>query len=228
MSGIIRANNTGQSGLVSNIETIDSDDYVDASIDNAHLADDAVDTDEIADDAVTLAKMEGGTDGNLITYDTSGNPAFVATGSDGQVLTSAGADNPPAFETLSAPTEASQANMEDEDTGTLYVPPDLLKHSPGVAKIWCNWEMTGAHARVVSYNYTSVTDNGLGITDHVIATDFSSGNYVLAFGGVDAPVIFLAGGVQAAGIFKTLIENGQDGTRLDSTAAQLVGFGDQA
>jgi hypothetical protein len=73
-----------------------------------------------------------------------------------------------------------------------------------------------------------VTDGGLGITDHVIATDFSSGNYVLAFGGVDAPVIFLAGGVQAAGIFKTLIENGQDGTRLDSTAAQLVGFGDQA
>ena len=55
----------------------------------------------IADNAITLAKMAHGTDGNLITYDTSGAPAYVATGNDGQVLTSAGANNPPAFETLS-------------------------------------------------------------------------------------------------------------------------------
>jgi hypothetical protein len=39
--------------------------------------------------------MAGGTDGNIITYDTSGNPAVVATGSSGQVLTSAGADAVP-------------------------------------------------------------------------------------------------------------------------------------
>jgi len=56
----------------------------------------------IKDNGVTLAKMAGGTDGNLITYDTSGNPAYVATGDDGQVLTSAGVDNPPVFETLVA------------------------------------------------------------------------------------------------------------------------------
>ena len=34
----------------------------------------------IADNAVTLAKMAGGTDGELITYDASGNPATVAVG----------------------------------------------------------------------------------------------------------------------------------------------------
>ena len=56
----------------------------------------------IADNAITLAKMAHGTDGNLITYDTNGDPAYVATGNDGQVLTSAGANNPPAFETLAA------------------------------------------------------------------------------------------------------------------------------
>jgi hypothetical protein len=58
MSGIVRANNAGQSGIASNTETIDSDDYVDASIDNAHLADNAVDTDELAADAVTGDKIE--------------------------------------------------------------------------------------------------------------------------------------------------------------------------
>ena len=54
-------------------------------------------TAQIADDAVTLAKMAPGTDGNLITYDASGNPAAVATGSAGQVLTSAGAGAVPTF-----------------------------------------------------------------------------------------------------------------------------------
>jgi len=54
----------------------------------------------VADNAVTLAKMASGTDGNLISFDASGNPVAVATGSDGQVLTSTGAGSPPAFEAL--------------------------------------------------------------------------------------------------------------------------------
>ena len=57
-------------------------------------------TPAVNDDAVTLAKMASGTDGNIISYDASGNPVAVATGNDGQVLTSTGAGSPPAFETL--------------------------------------------------------------------------------------------------------------------------------
>jgi len=60
--------------------------------------DNTVATAKIQDDAVTLAKMAAGTDGNIISYDASGNPVAIATGNDGQVLTSAGAGNPPAFE----------------------------------------------------------------------------------------------------------------------------------
>jgi hypothetical protein len=65
----------------------------------------------IANDAVSLAKMASGTDGNIISYDASGDPVAIATGDDGQVLTSAGAGAQPAFEdaattgpTLSAET----------------------------------------------------------------------------------------------------------------------------
>tara|TARA_Y100000768_G_scaffold240667_1_gene182317 strand:+ start:1856 stop:2980 length:1125 start_codon:yes stop_codon:yes gene_type:complete len=65
---------------------------------------DAGTTSTIADNAVTLAKMAPGTDGNLITYDVNGDPAYVDTGTAGQVLTSAGADNPPAFATPAATT----------------------------------------------------------------------------------------------------------------------------
>tara|TARA_B100001250_G_scaffold308668_1_gene270559 strand:- start:132 stop:1466 length:1335 start_codon:yes stop_codon:yes gene_type:complete len=83
------------------------------------IADDAVTTDKLAnaintardantakvslaDNAVTLAKMAGGTDGQIITYDASGDPVAVGPGTDGQVLTSTGAGSPPAFETPAA------------------------------------------------------------------------------------------------------------------------------
>jgi len=65
----------------------------------------------IADNAVTLAKMAGGTDGQIITYDASGDPVAVGPGTDGQVLTSTGAGSPPAFETLTTSGEAFQARM---------------------------------------------------------------------------------------------------------------------
>ena len=55
---------------------------------------------DITDSIISLPKLTDGTDGNLISYDASGNPVAVATGNDGQVLTSTGAGSPPAFETL--------------------------------------------------------------------------------------------------------------------------------
>ena len=64
------------------------------------MAIDKITTPAVTDDSVTLAKMAPGTDGNIISYDASGNPVAVATGSDGQVLTSAGAGAQPAFEAL--------------------------------------------------------------------------------------------------------------------------------
>ena len=54
----------------------------------------------VSDDTITLAKMASGTDGNIISYDASGNPVAIATGNDGQVLTSTGAGSPPAFEAI--------------------------------------------------------------------------------------------------------------------------------
>jgi len=64
------------------------------------IADDAVDATKIASNAVNLAEMAGGTDGQVITYDASGDPVAVGPGTDGQVLTSTGAGSPPAFEAV--------------------------------------------------------------------------------------------------------------------------------
>jgi hypothetical protein len=72
----------------------------------------------IEDDAVTLAKMAGGTDGNLITYDAAGDPAYVLTGTAAQVLTSNGPGAAPTFETIGIPAEASAANIRAGAAGT--------------------------------------------------------------------------------------------------------------
>ena len=95
--------------------SVDSSELVDGAVDNSHLADNAVDSDQLADNAVGLAQMAGGTDGNIITYDTSGNPAVVATGSAGQVLTSAGADAVPTMATLSA-GKVLQVKLHNNET----------------------------------------------------------------------------------------------------------------
>ena len=79
-----------------------SNSVVTASIVDSTGSSDGITTAKIADDAVTLAKMASGTDGNIISYDASGNPVAVATGSAGQVLTSAGAGAPPTFATASS------------------------------------------------------------------------------------------------------------------------------
>ena len=53
---------------------------------------------KIADDAISLAKIASGTDGELITWDASGNPAAVAVGTATHVLTSNGAGYAPTFQ----------------------------------------------------------------------------------------------------------------------------------
>jgi len=63
----------------------------------ANIADGIITSAKIVDDNVTLAKLAAGTDGNIISFDSSGDPVAIATGSDGQVLSSGGAGAAPAF-----------------------------------------------------------------------------------------------------------------------------------
>ena len=94
--GLTPGDNTVTSAKIVN-GTIVADDLADNAVTTAKITDLNVTTGKLADDAVTLAKMAAGTDGNIISYDASGNPVAVATGNAGQVLTSAGAGAPPTF-----------------------------------------------------------------------------------------------------------------------------------
>jgi hypothetical protein len=102
MSGIVGKNLGRGSGVVIatpvGADAVDGSNVADDAINSEHYTDGSIDEAHIADNAVSLAKMAGGTDGNIISYDASGDPVAIATGNDGQVLTSTGAGSPPAFE----------------------------------------------------------------------------------------------------------------------------------
>lgn len=72
--------------------------------------------------------------------------------------------------------QASQAALEAETNENTYPPPDLMKHSPGVAKGYCRITEAGA---IVSgdYNVASVTDVGVGDRTIVWDIDFADTNY---------------------------------------------------
>ena len=77
-----------------------------------------VGTDGIKDDAVTIAKQAAGTDGQIITYDASGNPKAIGPGSNNEVLTSRGAGAEPVFVALPASNNYTHPNHSGEVTST--------------------------------------------------------------------------------------------------------------
>ena len=62
-----------------------------------NLADDIVTEAKIANDAIGLAELKAGTDGEIISWDASGNPVAIAVGTAGHFLKSQGAGSQPVF-----------------------------------------------------------------------------------------------------------------------------------
>jgi hypothetical protein len=91
------------------------------------LLDSAITTSKINDDAVTLAKMAPGTDGNVISFDASGDPTAIATAASGTVLTSGGAGAPPTFAAAAAGGKVLQvvsSVVQTSSTSSATIPND--------------------------------------------------------------------------------------------------------
>jgi len=133
------------------------------TIATAQIADANVTTAKIADDAITLAKMAPGTDGNIISYDASGNPVAVATGSAGQILTSAGTGAPPTF------ADASGGDYVKLSSGTTGSVSQLL-FSNSVFD-------SNYSTHIIELNLTSSSNSDSGYVDMFYddASTFSSG-----------------------------------------------------
>jgi len=121
--------------------------------------------------------------------------------------------------------------MEAETAGVKFVPPDLVKNSPGVAKAWCHIAAAGTLSSP-SYNVASVTDTGTGDRTIVWDTDFSSAVYAV----VNATAQGLTDNRNfqdyrnfAAGSIQHKTNDAATGAGLDvvDAASSTVAFGDQ-
>lgn len=80
---------------------------------------------EITANKIAIDDLADGTDGELITWDSSGNPTTVAVGTSGQVLTSNGAGSAPTFQDASGgggsyPLQVYKSSSTACTTGTDY------------------------------------------------------------------------------------------------------------
>ena len=73
-----------------------------AALTSSDIADDIITEAKMANDAISLTELKAGTDGELITWDASGNPVAVAAGTSGHYLKSQGAGSVPVFAAVSA------------------------------------------------------------------------------------------------------------------------------
>ena len=126
---------------------------------------------------------------------------------------------------IAAPAQANQTAIEAETNQDTYVPPDLIRHSPGVAKLWGEWNVGGAMTS--NFNIASITDTGVGDHTVVIATDMSLNTYaaiVTAY--EDDELLAMSIHSRVAASFRIVVRNDGD-TLTDPDAYQCVAFGDQ-
>ena len=171
-------------------------------------ADGSIQTGKLGDNSVTLAKMAGGTDGNLITYDASGDPAHVATGTATHVLTSNGAGAAPTF-------QAAAAGDNTPSFGA-YLAANQSYSNDTWTKITMNteeWDTDSAFDHSTNYRFTVPAGEG-GKYSFTMSTIFDDTGGATAIGTADIAIY------KNGSAFKRL-ENKAHGSRQEFWGVQL-------
>ena len=171
------------------VNSIDSDQYVDASIDEAHIANDAVNF---------ATHLKAGTDGELITWDASGDPAAVAVGTSTHVLTSNGAGAAPTFQAAAGIDLTADQSWTGSQRATLVVDND----GSFDMNLGQNFQCTP------SGNFTlTFTNHTNGQSGFIIL--INSGGHTVSLAGTSKADANLAATVTAAGTYiLSYIDNG--------------------
>lgn len=130
--------------------------------------------------------------------------------------------------------QASQAAIEAETNEDTYVPPDLVRHNPGVAKAWADVDLTGTASLDANYNVSAFSDDGTGLFTLTWGDDFSNTNYVCAgmtsavSAGNDEGLVTLVPGSRAVGSAQfQCVDVNNTADNFDFDPVMVVVFGDQ-
>ena len=115
---------------------------------------------------------------------------------------------------IAAPTEASQANMESKATGTLYVPPDLMRHSPNAASGWYKFPGGSGTSFSENENMASMTHPSAGVYTGNFTTPMDGDNLYCTIVSVESAAAgqimsgyhMYSGGVSAYGAYHIVNE----------------------
>ena len=162
------------------------------------------------------------------TLNTANLTIAGAQGSDGEVLTSTGSGV--AWEAASGgASQANQAAIEGETNQDTYIPPDLIKHSPGVAKAWAKFD--GSVSTPVNedggYGVDAITDAGTGDYTMNWTVDFSNEGYSAVVSSKTRTCSLDDDYSVSAFNFATRESSTSDHNKVDSAVCTVVAFGDQ-
>ena len=173
---------------------------------------------------MTVAKIEDIARGSVIVGNASAATAELTIGSNTYVLTSDGTDIAWAA-AAGGPDQAAQSDIEAETNENTYVPPDLIRKSPGVAK--CYVSVTAAHAaETPNHNISGISDGSTGLNTISVTTDFTTDTYVVVVGkeGNDTVSVHIPESSRGVGSF---ICNTYAAASLADRDFYVAAFGDQ-
>ena len=125
---------------------------------------------------------------------------------------------------------ATNTEVQIGSDSSRAVVPSAIPYHQGVCKGWVRFEQVGTHSIIDSYNVSSISDAGVGITDINWSTNFANDNFATFASSGDA--LFAFGVTVSAGVSRVYCGDDvsaidSSGARADSTDASCMAFGDR-
>jgi len=162
-------------------------------------------------------------DSTLLMFDATAVDA-ITLGQTGSVGTATVAPRRDHAHAMEAVTAATQAEMEQDSSTTVFVTPGRAKYSPGAAKVW--GRTNTSNSLTGEYNMTGLTNHGTGDNTWTYDVDFSNALYVTlaSMGGTERIVNADA---QAEGSCRVRSWTAEVGGAASNAQTNFVAFGDQ-